>query len=314
MAPVMARRRTLILGIGSPSLELLGAVRSYPERGATAELQQFSIQGEGNAATALVALCAWGYRGRFVGKVSNDPFGALIRETLKVPGLDARPVVTEQERISPFAFVAVPDGQPGGRTAFRTEGTLTPLSPRDAPAALLDGCGALVVDGTEPEAQLPMARRARRAGLTTLLHPARFDERLVELIGLADVLVVSERFAVDVASRGSPEESAKALHALGPRTVVVTMGIDGCAAYDGVAYHRRVIVPDLPVVDRAGVGAVFAAGVLHGTLAGWPLARRLAVATAAAGLACGQLGSRAGIPTLEEAEALAGRSQGPDRK
>jgi sugar/nucleoside kinase (ribokinase family) len=307
MPLAMPRRPQTILGVGRPELELLGGVRHLPERGARAALQQFSIQGSGNAATTLVALCAWGYRGRFAGKVSDDPFGALIRETFRVPGMDAKALVTEPDRLSPFAFVAVPDSAVGTRTVYSPPGPRAPPPPRAVPAALLDGCAALVVDGSEPQAQLAMARRARRRGIPCLLHASRFDDALVALLEASDLLVVSERLAAEVAPRATPEESAVALHALGPKAVVITMGVDGCAAFDGAHRYRRGIQDDLPVVDRVGAGAVFAAALLHGTLSGWSFDRRLDVATAAAGLACGQLGPQAGIPPISQAEAIAYR-------
>jgi acarbose 7IV-phosphotransferase len=67
--------------------------------------------------------------------------------------------------------------------------------------------------------------------------------------------------------------------------VVCTDGARGATAYVG---DRELVVPAVPapqVVDTNGAGDAFVAGLLHGSLLGWPLERSLhagAVAGAAA--------------------------------
>ena len=60
----------------------------------------------------------------------------------------------------------------------------------------------------------------------------------------------------------------------------------------------------IPVVDTTGAGDVFFGGYSLGILQGWPLERCMQVASAAAGLSCRDLGSRACLPGLAEVEAV----------
>ena len=88
-----------------------------------------------------------------------------------------------------------------------------------------------------------------------------------------------------------------------PRLAVATLGAGGAlACWDGRVHH--VAAHRVPVVDTTSAGDCFHAGALYGLLAGWPIARALAFASAAAALACTKLGGRTSIPVRAAIEAL----------
>ena len=96
------------------------------------------------------------------------------------------------------------------------------------------------------------------------------------------------------------------MRALGPPVVVVTEGEHG--SWCAVA-RRGVPHPGLPRGaggrDTTGAGDVFHGAFLYARAQGWSLRRALRLGSAAGALKCRALGGRAGIPTLEEALALA---------
>jgi sulfofructose kinase len=98
--------------------------------------------------------------------------------------------------------------------------------------------------------------------------------------------------------------AAALLTRLGPPVVVVTEGERGswCVSPEG-QFHT----PAFPVaaVDTTGAGDVFHGAFLFARSRGWDLRPALRLASATAALKCRALGGRAGIPTLEEARALA---------
>jgi sugar/nucleoside kinase (ribokinase family) len=59
-------------------------------------------------------------------------------------------------------------------------------------------------------------------------------------------------------------------------------------------------------VDGTGSGDAYAAGLLYGVLAGWPIAGSARFANALGALAATRLGATEGIPDLDEALAFAG--------
>ena len=98
--------------------------------------------------------------------------------------------------------------------------------------------------------------------------------------------------------------AARLLLDLGARVVVVTEGEHGCwcAGPDGDLY-----VPAFQVqpVDTTGAGDVFHGAFALAHARDWDLRRALRFAAAVAALKCRALGGRAGIPTFDQAMALA---------
>ena len=98
-------------------------------------------------------------------------------------------------------------------------------------------------------------------------------------------------------SRTSTPDAA--LEALATRVplVVVTQGVEGAIAIDSTT-GERARVPSLPVpaIDPTGAGDVFSAGIVLGTLAGWPLEQRLLFSTLCSALAVKHFGGSLASP------------------
>ncbi|MFI1090964.1 carbohydrate kinase family protein [Streptomyces sp. NPDC020917] len=112
----------------------------------------------------------------------------------------------------------------------------------------------------------------------------------------------------------SPREAARRLADLVP-LAVVTLGAEGACAVDS-ATGETAEVPALLVeaLDPTGAGDVFVAGFVTGTLAGWPLADRLAFASLSAALSVQEFGGSLSAPGWteiagwwEQVKALAGQ-------
>src|SRR5699024_327749 len=90
-----------------------------------------------------------------------------------------------------------------------------------------------------------------------------------------------------------------AVRALADRVplVVVTDGADGSYAIDS-STGEEAYCPAVPVeaIDTAGAGDVFAAALVLGTLAGWPLEERLKFGSLCSALAVQQFGGSLAAP------------------
>ncbi len=95
------------------------------------------------------------------------------------------------------------------------------------------------------------------------------------------------------------ETARDALYALADRVplAVVTNGIEGALAIDGTT-GEEAVVPALrvPAIDPTGAGDVFGAGLVLGTLIGWPLDERLSFASLCSSLAVQQFGGSLAAP------------------
>jgi sugar/nucleoside kinase (ribokinase family) len=94
----------------------------------------------------------------------------------------------------------------------------------------------------------------------------------------------------------TPDDALYALADLVP-LAVVTNGAQGAVAIDGTT-GEEAHVPALRVsaLDPTGAGDVFGAGMVVGTLAGWPLDNRLAFAIMCSALAVQQFGGSLAAP------------------
>jgi sugar/nucleoside kinase (ribokinase family) len=126
--------------------------------------------------------------------------------------------------------------------------------------------------------------------------------------GLAhvDILKADRDEARLLAGEADPESAARAIRALGPQEVLVTLGAQGSLVLAADGLHRIPAVPPRQAVDPTGCGDSFCAGYLFARLRGDPpeAAGRFAAALAALKLA------RAGpfTGTAQEVEAVLGQA------
>ena len=95
---------------------------------------------------------------------------------------------------------------------------------------------------------------------------------------------------------GTPREAVRKLADLVP-LAVVTLGAEGsCAVDSGTGETAEMPALDVATLDPTGAGDVFVAGFVTGTLAGWPLADRLAFASLCAALSVQEFGGSLSAP------------------
>ncbi|QKW23229.1 carbohydrate kinase [Kitasatospora sp. NA04385] len=238
------------------------------------ELALRVLPGGGPANTA-VALARLGTPTRFVGRISADPFGELLRGHLSGSGVDLAGTVAAAEP-STLALAAL-DGDGHAKYSFHAEGTAdwqwTPeelaTARDDGSACLHTGSLALVRDpgGPRIEDLLTEARPYATVSVdpnvrTLLVAPETYRQRLGRWCELADLLRLSEDDLHVLLPGVTPEDACDHWHAAGVRLVVVTLAERGAlASLDG--RRVRVAAPVTPVVDTVGAGDSFTAGLLH---------------------------------------------------
>jgi sugar/nucleoside kinase (ribokinase family) len=291
-----------VVGIGEATVVQMGVAPRSAET--EVELHQFSVQAGGSVGTALATVCAFGGQARYVGRLSDDEFGAIILRGLKEFGVDTTQVLIEPGKISPASFVLV-DERTGRRIVRYTRGSVIALDPGELPKDLLDDAALLLVDGRMPTAQIAAAERANALGIPVLLDARHLGAGMGELLALCDAVIGSERFAAEVAHSSDVKRSLREIVKLGPRVAVLTLGEEGAMGLESDAIVRAAAVP-VEMYDSTGSSEVFRGAFAYGMLNGWSLDRSLPFANAAAGLNCRHLGGLGGIPSLAEVMRTAG--------
>jgi ribokinase len=300
-----------IVVVGSLNLDLAVRVPHLPKPGETLLGEDFERRPGGKGANQAVAAARLGARARLVGLVGSDLFGADLRGHLDAEGVDVDTVGRAEEAPTGVAMIVVaPDGE---NMITLAPGANDRLGPQELAAlpGLLEDADALLLQLEVPvPAALAAARMASAADVAVVVNAAPLppvSQDLLDLIGLADVLVVNETEAagltgIDAVS--DSEAAARALLALGPGAAVITLGRRGAVAADGTGVNE---VPAFAVeaVDAVGAGDAFCAELAIARAGGaLDVATATRRACAAGALATTRIGTQSALPRRAEVDRL----------
>ncbi|MET7570100.1 PfkB family carbohydrate kinase [Streptomyces sp. NPDC005492] len=257
--------------------------------------------GVANMATALARL---GLRTSLAAAFGDDHYGEYCWDALEQgEGIDLSTSCSVPGWHSPVTVSMAYEGErtmvshghePPPETVFGEGGA--PAHPPRARAA---------VASLTPGKQAPWVAQAASEGTRIFADVGWDDTGAWDLAGLAD-LAHCEAFlpnaeeAMRYTGADCPRAAAHALTAHVP-LAVVTLGADGAYAVDRRT-GESAEVPAIAVeaLDPTGAGDVFVAGFVTGTLAGWPLADRLAFAGLTAALSVQEFGGSLSAPGWSE--------------
>ncbi|CAM5676356.1 carbohydrate kinase family protein [Streptomyces fumanus] len=256
--------------------------------------------GVANMATALARL---GLRTSLAAAFGDDHYGDYCRDALaQGEGIDLSASRTVPHWHSP---VTVSMAYEGERTMVSHGHAPTPEEqpvPDDPPPA------RAAIASLTPGTRAPWVARAAAGGTRVFADVGWDDTGAWDLAGLPD-LAHCEAFlpnaeeAMRYTGTDCPRAAAHALTEYVP-LAVVTLGADGAYAVDRRT-GESAEVPAIAVaaLDPTGAGDVFVAGFVTGTLAGWPLADRLAFAGLTAALSVQEFGGSLSAPGWSEVAA-----------
>ena len=293
----MAKVQPKIAGAGICCLDYIVASPRVPW-GDTAFVTDFQVQGGGLVATALVACARLGAECGLFSLLGDDQIGEQIVAELVAEGVDCAGVPRIPGGASPFSFVHVDDSS-GDRTIFHRSGaglrsgTSLVEFPREMDYQ------AAVVDEVYPELALAAAKLCREKAIPVVadLIPSPGGE---ELLRYVDVLIAPRHYAREIGRENDLDGALDAIHALGPKIAVITLGADGWVYSDGTDSGRGEAFA-VDVVDTTGAGDTFHGAFAYGLALGWTTRRCCEFASAVAAIKCTKPGGRTGLPSLPQA-------------
>ncbi len=277
----------------------------------------------GKGANQAVAASRLGATVRLLGCIGDDPHGVKLLETLRAEAgkgesLDLAHVIVRAGESTGLALITVADG--GENTIIVSPGANATLSPADVEAAskAIQDCDVLLMQLEVPTpALLAATQAAHGAGRSIILNAAPARALPPEMLRRVDVLVANRSEAsrlLQLEASVDPARLAMSLLAMGPQTIVVTLGAQG-AILNSRGRMRRVPTPHVSAIDTTGAGDAFC-----GALAAmWPTVAKaakgndelravehaVAFASAAGALATTKAGAIQSLPRLAEVQALA---------
>jgi fructokinase len=314
----------VILVAGEALIDLL-PVPGRPDR--------FDARPGGAPFNVAVGLARLGRRTAFLGRISTDRFGQLLRQHLTDAKVDLSLVVSALEATTLGVTVLDAHGKAG--YSFYVNGTADwQWAESEIPQVLPADVSALYVGGLSlrflPGAALleGLMRRVRQEGRVLVFldpnvragagfRPGPERDRVERQLALAHVVKASEDDIALLYPGQNWRDVAAAWHRMTSGIVIVTLGAKGAYALD--ARGLEITVPAVPVdvVDTVGAGDAFAAALLDGLAGERPpgarpdglgqipaevMRRILDRASASAAYTCGRSGAEsADARTLEEA-------------
>jgi fructokinase len=209
----------------------------------------------------------------YLGRLSTDRFGTTLERMLAGDGVRLDAVVRTEE---PTTLALAEIDQTGSATyRFYERATSAPGLTPDVALAALPASVSILHVGTlglvlEPMATALEAVIDELAGHamvvvdpncrpSVIADPVGYRTRLRRILGLADVVKVSEEDLAWLDPQRPPVAAARALLALGPRVILLTRGGDGAIVVTAGG-EDRVPVPAIEVVDTIGAGDAFGGG------------------------------------------------------
>lgn len=300
-----------VLVAGAINTDLVARVPHAPAAGETVTGSAFAIFGGGKGANQAIAAARSGAPTAMLGALGNDDFGRARRADLDAEGIDTGSVARHDSEPSGVALIVVEEASGQNRISYVPGATLT-IRPAQARHAVKRVQPAVVLTTLEPvpETIAALIESTHEAGGVVVLNASPEPLGARDFLANLDVLIVNETEAADLLEREVTVENgadaALALAALGPATVVVTLGAAGAVvAHGDTTAHFS--APPVKAVDTTGAGDSFTGAFAAELASGgdpFSAARRGVVAGS---LATTRAGAYPGIPHREEIEAtLAG--------
>lgn len=266
------------------------------------------VAGVGNAANAAVSATRLGVKSALVTDIGNDEDGKIILTSLKKNGVKTSYVKKHKHVPSNHHFVL----------SFQSERTILvkhEAYPYAFPSSLpipktvyLTSLGK----GTESYHDEITQWLEKNPSIFLAFQPGTFQikmgvKTLERLYRRADILFVNKEEArriLGTADISEVQTLAEKLHALGPKTVVITDGRNGAdALHEGVLLHVPMFPDPKPPVERTGAGDAFASTTTAYLMNGLPIQEAMKRGTINSAYVVQEVGAQKGLLTKSELEA-----------
>ncbi|MEV6024292.1 ribokinase [Streptomyces sp. NPDC052036] len=294
-----------LLVVGSANADLVIGVERRPAAGETVLGSDLVVHPGGKGANQAVAAARLGARTALLARVGDDAHGRLLLQSQRAAGVDTEGVLVGG---APTGVALITVDPSGDNSIVVSPGANGRLAPEDVQAAgkLLSASRVVSAQLEIPLETVVEVVRTLPSGTRFVLNPSPPRPLPAEVLAACDPLIVNEHEARVITGAeldGSPEDWAAALLALGPRSVVVTLGARGALAATAESMTR---VPSVKVeaVDTTGAGDAFTAALAWRLGTGSSLPDAAAYAARVGAVAVTRPGAQESYPTAEEVEAL----------
>ncbi len=281
----------------------------------------------GAPANVAAAISKLGGRTSLAAKVGKDSFGIFLKETLDEVNVDTSMIVLDEDAKTTLAFVSLKfDGERDFIFNRGADGLLNYKELNEE--KIIDskiihfGSATALLGGPSKDSYLKVMKVAQNRGIFTCFDPNyRIDlwkNNTEEFISLSkkclksiDLVKMSDEEVKIISGKGDIKEGIKALHELGAKIVVITLGKEGTLVSNN---NDMEIVPSIKIksIDSTGAGDAFVGAFLYKTVQlqnpkdlkdNFNQIKEITYfANRVGAIVCTKLGAISSLPTLKEVE------------
>jgi len=258
-----------IVVVGACMIDLISYVPRFPQMGETLHGTEFRMGYGGKGANQAIMAAKLGSKVVMVSKVGDESFGAGTLENFKKNGVSIDFVYKSKEEFSGVAPIFdTPKGENSIVIVSGSNNKLTAMEIEKASNEIKQSSYLICQLEIEVELSLIALRLAKKLGVSTILNPAPARSSLPEEIyKLTDIFCPNESEAElltgkKINSMTDIEEMAKQFVTAGAKSVIITLGENGCYVLsNGVGKH--ISANKVSVVDSTGAGDAFVGALAH---------------------------------------------------
>lgn len=300
-----------IVVIGSSNTDMVVKTSHLPAAGETVLGGEFMMNAGGKGANQAVAAARYGEHVVFVARVGDDMFGRQTLESMRRDGIDTSCVSVDSDRMSGVALISV--NAEGENSIVVASGANMALGREDIDRAAdeIRRADVVLMQLEVPMATVEYAAEvAAAAGVPVILNPAPAPAGPLGagLLSRIDVITPNRSEAarisgIEVTDMASARRAAEAIHAMGTRRVIITLGGEGSLIYDGGEFEH-IGATRVEAVDTTAAGDTFNGVLAVGVAEGLSLASAAREASVAAAISVTRMGAQTAAPTRAEVEAF----------
>ena len=222
----------------------------------------------GGSANSAVSFSNFGFDASIITALAEDERGKKIKENLKSKGVDTSYIISSDNNLSPYSLLII--GPKGEHVAFTYRGSKVDLSLNKKTLKAIGTADWLyvtslstpwksmlleVLSAAKKVAWNPGSQQLK-AGAGVLKKYFRKTKVLCLNKDEAIELVLSDKEyqAKNNSFYKNNNNLLKAIKAMGPEIVVITLGKEGSLAYDGKKIYKQGILKEQKRIDTTGVG------------------------------------------------------------
>ncbi|MCW3089520.1 MAG: ribokinase [Ferruginibacter sp.] len=294
-----------IIVVGSTNMDMVVKTTHIPAHGETVLGGSFFMNPGGKGANQAVAVARLGGDVIFISKMGNDVFGKQSFQLFDEEGIDTKYILSDDDLPSGVALITVDDN--GENSIVVAPGANANLLPADIERALteIDQASIILMQLEIPLQTVQfVVQYASSKGVKVILNPAPATLLSSELLRGIDIITPNKTEAsmisgIEVTDMETAKGAASAIHQMGVKNVVITMGPLGAMVLENGQFY---IVPArlVETVDTTAAGDVFNGALAVFLSEGKELVEAVGFSCEAAAISVTRMGAQSSIPYRNE--------------